>query len=77
MVTDDPSAWAANIVHDLALAVDQHRTGAALAGIAADVCASEIELFAEEMDEEQPRLHLGPMHGAVDSDRDLDRWALE
>ena len=38
--------------------VDEHRTGATLARIASDVCAGEIELFAQEVHQERSRLHV-------------------
>ena len=40
-------------------AVEQHRAGAAVGGVAADVGAGEPEDLAEQVDEQQPRLHLG------------------
>jgi hypothetical protein len=55
-----------------AAAVDEHGAGAALAGVAADVCASEVEVLAQEMDEEQAGLHVRLAQLAVDGDGDLD-----
>src|SRR5438093_13097302 len=47
------------------VAVDMHRAGAALARIAADVRPGEIQLVAQHVGEERPRLHLGSPRGAV------------
>src|SRR5262245_1003530 len=60
------------------LAVEIDRTGAAMGGVAADVRASQIEMFAEVVDEQRARLneavdlmaihaqpHLGLCHGVV------------
>ena len=41
-----------------ASAVDEHRAGAALTRIAADVRAGEVEVFAQEVDEEHAWLHV-------------------
>ena len=50
VVTAEPSAWTANMVHDFALRPSiEHRAGAALAGVAADVRAGEIQLLAQEV----------------------------
>ena len=56
--------------------VDEHRAGAALAGVAADVCAGQVELLAQEVHEEQARLHLRLAHLAVDRHRDLGHVSL-
>src|SRR5258708_1994323 len=37
-------------------AIKHHSAGAAIAGIAADVGAREVQLFPEKMNQEQPRL---------------------
>jgi len=37
-------------------AVDMHDTGAALAGIAADMGAGEVEILAQDMDQQRPVL---------------------
>src|SRR5216684_19228 len=55
------------------LAVEQHRTGAAARGIAADVRAGHGEVFAEEVDQQQARLDLAFARGTVDVDGDLAR----
>src|SRR5436189_189770 len=52
-------------------AVDDHRAGAAVAGVAADVAAGQVEVVADEVDEEPARLDLTLVRRAVD--RDLDR----
>jgi hypothetical protein len=41
-----------------AAAVDDHGAGAALARVAADVRAGEEQLLAEEVDQQQARLHV-------------------
>ena len=51
-------------------AVDDHRAGAAVAGVAADVAAGQVEVVANEMDEQLPRLDLALVGRAVDRDRD-------
>jgi hypothetical protein len=48
-----------------ASAVDEDRAGAALAGVAADVRARQIELLAQEVHEQQPRLDVRFAHLAV------------
>jgi hypothetical protein len=48
--------------------VDEHRAGAALARVAANVCAGEVQVFAQEMDEEHPRLHVSFSYLAVHCD---------
>jgi hypothetical protein len=55
------------------LAVEEHGAGAAVGRVAADVRAGEAQVLANEMDEQQPRLHLGALLGAVDADADLVR----
>src|SRR5262249_5810071 len=58
--------------------VDDHRAGAAVAGIAADVRAGEVKVVAEKVDEQAPGLDLSLVGRAVhlDADRRLcDRVA--
>src|SRR5438094_9257532 len=50
------------------LAVQQHRTGAAHAVLASNVGAGETQLVAQEVGEEQPRLHRALVAHAVDRD---------
>jgi hypothetical protein len=52
-------------------AVDMHDAGAALAGIAADMGAGEIEVIAQEMDEQRPILHVDRDGPAVHRQRDF------
>src|SRR5262245_17522015 len=52
-------------------AVHQDSAGAAMRRIATDVGAGQPQLFAKEVDEEEPRLDLGLVLGAVDRDMDL------
>src|ERR1041385_5822966 len=51
-------------------AVDMHHTGAALAGVAADMGAGQAEMVAQQMDEERPVLDVGrnrfAVHGQFD-----------
>ena len=54
-----------------AAAVDEHRARAALARVAADVRAGQVELFAQEVHEQRARLDVRLAHLAVDGDRDL------
>ena len=51
-------------------AVDEHRAGAALAGVAADLGAGEAERLAQEVHEQQPRLDVALIGAAVDGDPD-------
>ena len=68
-----PSACTANIRHDAhRLAVEQHGAGAAHAVLAADVGAGQAELVAQEVAEQEARLDLGGMRGAVDRDGDAN-----
>src|SRR5439155_11656803 len=50
--------------------VHQDRAGAAVAGVAADVGAGQVEVVANEVDEQLARLDLALIALAVDSDRD-------
>ena len=52
------------------LAVDDHRAGAAVAGVAADVAAGQVEVVAQEVDQQPARLDLALVGRAVDVDRD-------
>ena len=54
-----------------AAAVDEDRAGAALAGVAADVRAGQIQLLAQEVHEECARLDVRFAHLAVHVDRNL------
>ena len=59
VVTVAPSAWTASIVQLLhGLAVDVDGAGAALAGVAADVGAGQVEVLAEDLDEQPSRLDV-------------------
>ena len=51
-------------------AVDDHRAGAAVARVAADVAAGEVEVVADEVDQQLPRLDLALVDDAVDGDGD-------
>src|SRR5215217_474026 len=53
--------------------VDDHRAGAAVTRVAADVAAGEVEVVAEEVDQQLARLDLALVGRAVDGDRDLPR----
>src|SRR3954471_5118047 len=46
-------------------AVVDHRARAAVAGVAADVAAGQVEVVADEVDQEAPRLHLALVRLAV------------
>ena len=52
-------------------AVQQHRAGAAVGGIAADVRAGEPQVLADEVHQQQARLDLGLARGAVHLHADL------
>src|SRR2546427_11631526 len=54
-------------------AVEEHRAGAAVGGIAADVRAGHPEVLAEEMDKERARLDVDVVRRSVDRDVDLER----
>src|SRR5690242_8388694 len=55
------------------LAVQVHRAGAAVAGVAADVGPGHAEVLADEVHEQESRLDFGLAHRAVDGDADLVR----
>src|SRR5262249_16906457 len=48
-----------------------HRACAAVAGVAADVAAGQVEIVAQEVDEELARLDVALVGRAVDGDRDV------
>src|SRR5581483_3071903 len=52
-------------------AVDDDGARAAVAGVAADVASGEVEVVAQEVDEQLPRLDVALVHRAVDGDRDV------
>ena len=52
-------------------AVEDHRARAAVAGVAADVAAGQVEVVAQEMDEELARLDVALVGRPVDGDRDV------
>src|SRR5215471_5521594 len=52
------------------VAVHQHRAGAALARIAADVGSGQTQRLAQEMRQEKPRLDLRGAPGSIDVNRD-------
>ena len=58
------------------LAVQQHRAGAAAGCVAADVCAGQAELLAQNVDEELARLEVEDVLCPVDRDRDLPHRSL-
>ena len=59
VVTDEPSAWTASIVHDFtARPSTMDGARAALAGVAADVGAGQAQVLAQQLDEQPPRLHV-------------------
>ena len=59
VVTVAPSAWTASIVQLFtALAIDVDGARAALAGVAADVGAGQVEVLAEGLDEEPSGLDV-------------------
>src|ERR1051325_830624 len=49
-------------------AVYEYRARAAIRRIAADVRPREIQVLAEKVDQQQPRLHLGRVRLAIDGD---------
>src|SRR5262249_18073641 len=51
--------------------VDDHRARAAVARVAADVAARQVEVVAQEVDEELARLDVALVGRAVDGDRDV------
>src|SRR5437899_11440440 len=53
------------------IAVEQHRAGAAVRGVAADVRAGQAQVLAEQVDEQQPRLDLHAVRSAVDGQLDV------
>ena len=55
-----------------AAAVDEHGARAALAGVAADMRAGEIEMFAQEVHEQRARFDVRFAHLAVDGNGDWD-----
>ncbi len=52
-------------------AVEDDAARAAVAGVAADVAAGQVEVVAEEVDEEAPRVDVALVEDAVDGDGDL------
>ena len=58
------------------LAVDEDRARAALAGVAADVCAGEPQVVAQVVHEQQARLNLVLVPAAVDGGGDLQLHAV-
>ena len=58
------------------LGVQPHHAAAAVGGVAAPVAAGQPELVAEEVDEQQPRLDVARVLGAVDGHRDPHALAL-
>ena len=52
------------------LAVEVDGAGAAVAGVAADVRSGQLELVADEVDEQAPRIDVALVDVAVDLDRD-------
>src|SRR4029078_4974563 len=55
--------------------VEDHRARAAVAGVAADVAAGEIEVVAQEVDQELARLDVALVGRPVDGDRDVHQRA--
>src|SRR5437870_13357240 len=55
------------------IAVEQHRAGAAVRGVAADVRAGQAQVLAEQVDEKQSRLDLHAVRSAVDGQLDVMR----
>src|SRR5262249_26078952 len=55
--------------------VDDHRAGAAVSGVAADVAAGEVEVVPEEVDEQLARLDVPLVRRPVDGDRDIHQRA--
>ena len=74
VVISCPSAIAASTVQDLTGSPSmQHGAGAAVRGVAAPVGAGQAERVAQEVHEQEPRLHLRAALLAVDRDGDLHR----
>ena len=70
--TSAPSAWTASMVHDLiGTTVDMDGAGAALAGVAADVGAGEVEVLAQRLDEEPSGLDVELPGCPIDDERDV------
>ena len=61
---------------NLVSTVDEDRTGAALGRIAPHVRTGEVQLFAQEVDEERSRLDDSLAGFAIDSDRDGDHVSV-
>ncbi len=53
------------------LAIDVDRAGAALAGVAADVRAGQVEILPQGLDEESPRLDVELPGRPIDDERDV------
>ena len=56
-----------------AFAVQQDRAGAAVAGVAANVCAGQAELFAQQLHQQGPRFDFARVLLAIDLQRSLAR----
>ena len=79
VVTLPPSAWTASIVQLFtALAVDVDGAGAALARVAADVGAGELEFLADQLDEQASGLDVRLPLLTVDRERNMlgHQWSL-
>ena len=48
------------------VAIDQHRAGAALPGVATDVRAGQAQLIADEIDQQRTRIDVGCRRLAID-----------
>jgi carbon-monoxide dehydrogenase large subunit len=53
--------------------IDHHRAGAAIAGQTADPCAFRIERIADQLDEQQPRVHSFRTQLSIELEPHLDR----
>ena len=72
VVTLPPSAWTASIVQDFtAVAVDVDGARAALARVAADVGAGEVEFLADQLDEQASGLDVRLPLLTVDRERNM------
>jgi hypothetical protein len=69
----DPVTFGLERQHGTALhgaAIHQDGTGAALAGVAADMSSGEVQVVPQDVHQQRPRLHLDVMLRAVDGKGD-------
>ena len=78
VVTSEPSAWTAKIVHDLALRPSMSTVQAPHWLVSQPTCVPvRLRLLAQEVHEQHARLHVRLAHLAVDGHRHLGHGPSE